>query len=79
MFSTHLLLIGTNQTTVERLAGHDMKGRKSAMLDEMYSFCAFRFVPLFSTTPRGFVLRIGWVFSGQSGKRDEVGMQSIVV
>ena len=82
MFSTHLLLISTNQTTVEHLAGHDMKDRESAMLDEMHSCCAFRFVPSFSPTPRGSFLRIElyWLdFSGQSGKHDELGMQSMDV
>ena len=47
MFSTHLVLISTNQTTVEHLASHTTKDRESDMLDEMYSCCAFRFVLFF--------------------------------
>lgn len=42
MFSTHLVLIGTNQTTVEHLDAHNTKDRENDMLDEMYSCCAFR-------------------------------------
>jgi len=42
MFSTHLVLIGTNQTTVEHLAAHDIKDREDATLDEMFSCCPSR-------------------------------------
>ncbi|KAI0270885.1 DHHC palmitoyltransferase-domain-containing protein [Russula aff. rugulosa BPL654] len=42
MFSTHLVLISTNQTTVEHLAAHNTKDRENALLDEMYSCCAIR-------------------------------------
>jgi hypothetical protein len=77
MFSTHLVLIGTNQTTVEHLAAHDMKDRETATLDEMYSCCAFRFVPFsFSYPPCTFVrVERYWVaFAGQGGIRDGRGM-----
>lgn len=51
MFSTHLVLISTNQTTVEHLAARDIKDREDATLDEMFSFCALRFVPFFFPIP----------------------------
>jgi hypothetical protein len=81
MVSTHLVLISTNQTTVEHIAAHDTKDREDATLEEMYSCCAFRFV-LFSSSypPCNFSYElsfIGWFFSGQSGVRDERGMQSM--
>ena len=44
MLSTHLVLIGTNQTTVEHLAARIIKDREQDTLDEMYSFWAFRSV-----------------------------------
>jgi hypothetical protein len=68
MFSTHLVLIGTNQTTVEHLAVHDVKDREDATLDEMYSCCAFRFVPPLSPTPHVSLYElnfIGWPFQGK--------------
>jgi hypothetical protein len=82
MFSTHLVLIGTNQTTVEHLAAHNTKDRENDMLDEMYSCCAFRFVHFSFSYPHASFVRIElyWVaFSGQSGVRDERGMQSMDV
>jgi palmitoyltransferase len=42
MVSTHIVLIGTNQTTVEHLISRTMKERENETLDEMHSFCAFR-------------------------------------
>ena len=85
MFSTHLVLIGTNQTKVERLAAHDMKDREDATLDEMFSCCPSRFVPFLSPAPppplASFVrIELYWVaFSGNSGVRDGRGMQSMDV
>jgi hypothetical protein len=51
MFSTHLVLISTNQTTVEHLSARDLKDREKVTLEEMYSFCAFRSVPFFFHLP----------------------------
>ena len=79
MFSTHLVLIGTNQTTVEHLAAHDVKDRESAMLDEMYSCFAFRFVLFLFSTPHAPFVRIEWLFQGKGGLRDEHGMWSMDV
>ena len=73
MFSTHLVLISTNQTTVEHLAARDTKDRENGMLDDMYSCCAFRFVLFFSPTRRTSFYELnlaGLLFSDQSGIRD---------
>ena len=51
MVSTHIVLIGTNRTTVEHLVSRTIKERENETLDEMHSFCAFRFV-LFFLSPR---------------------------
>jgi hypothetical protein len=75
MFLTHLVLIGTNQTTVEHLAARNMKDRENATLDEMYSCYAFRFVPFFLLPHhRLYGSSIIGGFSGKRGVRDEVGM-----
>ncbi|KAI0000765.1 DHHC palmitoyltransferase-domain-containing protein [Russula compacta] len=42
MLSTHIVLISTNQTTVEHIVARATKERESAVLDEMHSFWAFR-------------------------------------
>jgi len=42
MVSTHILLISTNQTTVEHLVARSMKDREKEVLDEMHSSCDFR-------------------------------------
>lgn len=84
MFSTHLVLISTNQTTVEHLAAHNTKDRENALLDEMYSCCAIRFVPAFFLLPPMHFcfwrIELYWVkFSGRRGKRDKRGTQSMDV
>lgn len=70
MVSTHIVLIGTNRTTVEHLVSRTIKERENQTLDEMHSFCAFRFVLFSPRTVPPFVrlhflckLRsIGWLF-----------------
>ena len=47
MLSTHFVLIGTNQTTVEHVAARSIKDREQDALDERYSFWAFRSVLFF--------------------------------
>ena len=61
MVSTHLVLISTNQTTVEHLAAQDMKDREDATLDEMYSCCAFRFVPFSLSYPHAFLYELSLI------------------
>jgi len=76
MFLTHLVLISTNQTTVEHLDAHDMKDHENATLDEMYSCCAFRFVPFLSPTPNASFVRIelyGVGFQGKTAYATSVG------
>ena len=83
--STHIVLIGTNRTTVEHLVSRTIKERENQTLDEMHSFCAFRFVLFSPRTVPPFVrlhflckLRsIGWLFLGQSGVHDKRGTQSM--
>jgi hypothetical protein len=87
MVSTHIVLIGTNQTTVEHLISRTMKERENETLDEMHSFCAFRFVFSFlSPRPRSSLcasaflalIELHWVaFLGQSGVHDKRGTQSM--
>jgi len=76
MVSTHLVLISTNQTTVEHLAAHDVKDREDGALDEMYSCCAFRFVS-FSLLPPMHLLYelsfIGLLFQGKEAYATSVG------
>ncbi|KAI9463940.1 DHHC palmitoyltransferase-domain-containing protein [Russula earlei] len=42
MSSTHIVLISTNQTTVEHLAARTTKDREKEVLDEMHSFWSFK-------------------------------------
>ena len=60
MLSTHLVLIGTNQTTVEHVAARMIKDREQDALDEMYSFWAFRSVSPPAISALAFLVVIGW-------------------
>jgi len=45
MSLTHVVLIGTNQTTVEHVVARAMNDQENDVLDEMHSFWARRCVP----------------------------------
>jgi palmitoyltransferase len=52
MFSTHFVLISTNQTTLEHFNARTTKDREQLVLDEMHSTCAFRCVTVVFLSPR---------------------------
>ena len=64
MFSTHLVLIATNQTIVEHLAAHDMKDREEATRDEMFAFLSVQ-VRAFSFSCHPFHLLYELSFIGR--------------
>jgi hypothetical protein len=47
MSLTHVVLIGTNQTTLEHVAARAMNDQENDVLDEMHSFWACKYVPFF--------------------------------
>ena len=73
MLSTHLVLIGTNQTTVEHVAARMIKDREQDTLDEMYSFWAFRSVSPRPIPALAFLVVTGLLLQGEEAYTKGVG------